>query len=233
MNASSLAGRASARRLAVVVVLLAASFLLAVAVMVRIVRTGSFDTWNLVWNLFLAWIPFVLALLVYDGARRSASRPLLVVGGLLWLLFLPNAPYIVTDAIWLDDWRLTGAPFWYDLALYVVAAGTGGILGFVSIYLVQRACAARRGEVAGWLLAVTALGLSGAGVYLGRVLRWNSWDLLTRPEALLRDVASGLVDPFAYPRALVLTIACAAALLAGYAFFYGTLRTQLAKLEDR
>lgn len=225
--------RASTRRTAVIAVLLAASIALAVGVVFRVGRTGSYDTSNLAWNLVLAWIPFVLALVVYDRARRRAGPALTLGLGGLWLLFLPNAPYIVTDAIWLDDWRWAGVPLWYDLALYVIAAGTGGILGFVSLFLVQRAVARSRGEALGWALAVVSLLLSGVGVYLGRVLRWNSWDLFTRPGDLLADVASGLLDPLAYPRALGLTLLVATTLVAAYAVFYGLLRSQLDKLVER
>jgi uncharacterized membrane protein len=225
--------RASRRRLAVIVALLAASAVVTVGVVARVERTGSYDTTNLPWNLFLAWIPFGLALIVYDGSRKGRSLSLVLGAGLLWLLFLPNAPYIVTDAIWLDEWALSGVPRWYDVSLYLVAAVTGGILGFVSLYLVQRVVARSRGEALGWLLAASSLLLSGVGVYLGRVLRWNSWDLFTRPEALLADIGEGLVDPFAYPRALAATVLCAAALLGGYVVFYSAFRAHLQKLEDR
>jgi uncharacterized membrane protein len=223
---------ASKRRLRLVTALLVASILLTLGVALRIERTGSTDTWNLVWNLFLAWIPFALALVVYDGVRRRKMR-LAIVAGAFWLLFLPNAPYIVTDAVWLDDWAESGVPRLYDLGLYVVAAGTGAILGFVSLYLVQRAVARTFSETAGWLLAVASLVLTGIGVYLGRVLRWNSWDAFTRPGALVDDLAQGLLDPLAYPKAVALVVACASALVIGYVVFYGVLRAQLDKLDDR
>ena len=103
---------ASNRRRVLVCVLLVASAAVTVGVAFRVQRTGSLDTTNLVWNLVLAWIPFLLALVLYDGARRGASTRRLLGLGFLWLLFLPNAPYIVTDAKWLDEYR-TGA-LWYD-----------------------------------------------------------------------------------------------------------------------
>jgi uncharacterized membrane protein len=214
-------------------VLLAASAFVTAGVLYRMNHVRTTDTWNLVWNLFLAWIPYLLAVVVYDRSRAGGSRLVVRASAVLWLLFLPNAPYIVTDAIWLDDWRRQGMPLWFDLILYLVSASTGAILGFVSLYLVQRTVAGRRGEISGWLVAVVALLLSGVGVYLGRVLRWNSWDLFTRPETLLADVFRGIGDPLAYPRALSLTVLCAMALVGGYVVFYGLFRRQLAKLDER
>ena len=225
--------RASARRKAVIAVLFLASVVLSAGVALRIERTGSSDTINLVWNLFLAWMPLVFALGVYDRSRRGAGRGMTLALGGLWLLFLPNAPYIVTDWIWIDDWRWADVPLWYYLGLYGLAAGTGAILGFISLFLVQRVVARSRGELVGWGLAVASLLLSGVGLYLGRVLRWNSWDIFTRPGALLGDILAGVADPLAYPRALSVTVACAVALVAGYAVFYGVLRTHLEKLDDR
>ena len=159
------------------------------------------------------------------GDALALARPLAALP--------PNAPYIVTDWIWIDDWRWVDVPLWYDLGLYGLAAGTGAILGFISLFLVQRVVARSRGELVGWGLAVGSLLLSGVGLYLGRVLRWNSWDIFTRPGALLGDILAGVADPLAYPRALSLTVACAVALVAGYAVFYGMLRTHLEKLDDR
>ena len=102
----------SERRLAVIGSLLALSAFAVVAVAVRIWYSDTQDGVFLVWNLVLAWIPFALALLVYDGSRHGAHP--LSLGALtgLWLLFFPNAPYLITDYKWLEDWY--GAPVWFD-----------------------------------------------------------------------------------------------------------------------
>ena len=62
-------------------------------------HTGRPDHIFLAWNLFLAWIPFVLALALYDRARRRSSPAILGALACGWLLFFPNAPYILTDMI--------------------------------------------------------------------------------------------------------------------------------------
>src|SRR5262245_35311833 len=87
----------------------------------------------LVWNLFLAWLPLGFALLAREAFKRS--RPGSFVGlGVAWLLFFPNAPYIFTDLVHV---RQTHFHYWLDLALVLLSALTGLVLGFVSLYLMQ------------------------------------------------------------------------------------------------
>jgi uncharacterized membrane protein len=225
-------GRPASRRRAVLVTaLLGASAMLVVGVAIRILATHTLDSTNLVWNLFLAWIPFVLALLLYDGARRGVSPGALVALGAGWLLFLPNAPYIVTDAKWLGEY--VGGSIWYDAALIGTAAAIGLVLGFVSLYLVQVVVARRFGHVAGWALAWAALVLSGLGVYLGRFERWNSWQVLTEPTTIVGRLLAAALDPLAHGRPLALSAAFAVTWCVGYALFYSTFQTQLRGLDDR
>jgi len=220
---------ASRRRRVLVQSLLVASAALAAGVLARVLETRSADLTNLVWNLFLAWIPFVLALVLYDVARRGAGAPRLLVLGAAWLLFLPNAPYIATDVIWLGD--LGSGTYWHDPVLITAAAGLGLVLGFVSIFLVQAVVAERLGRLAGWATAGGVLALSGLGVYLGRYERWNSWEVLTEPTKVAAGLGAGLVDPLAYPRPLALSAFFAVACCAGYAVFYSLFEPHLRRLE--
>jgi len=220
---------ASRRRRVLVQSLLVASAALAAGVLARVLETRSADLTNLVWNLFLAWIPFVLALVLYDVARRGAGAPRLLVFGAAWLLFLPNAPYIATDVIWLGD--LGSGTYWHDPVLITAAAGLGLVLGFVSIFLVQAVVAERLGRLAGWATAGGVLALSGLGVYLGRYERWNSWEVLTEPTKVAAGLGAGLVDPLAYPRPLALSAFFAVACCAGYAVFYSLFEPHLRRLE--
>ena len=211
--------------------LLAASALVTVGVAARVMRTESVDTTGLVWNLVLAWIPFALALALYDAGRRGASARTLAGLGALWLLFLPNAPYIVTDAKWLGE--LDSGTYWFDPLLIGAAAAIGLVLGFVSIYLVQAVVVRRLGQVAGWALAVGALVLSGVGVYLGRYERWNSWEVLTEPSKIFGGLASGVLDPLSHTGPLALSAFFAASWCCGYLLFYSLFRPQLQRLEER
>jgi uncharacterized membrane protein len=221
---------ASRRRRLLLATLLATSVAVTVGVAGRVVSTETLETTNLVWNLFLAWIPLVLALVLYDGARRGMPGSALVGIGLLWLLFLPNAPYIVTDFKWLGHYD--GGTHWYDPLLIGGAAAIGLALGFLSLYLVQAVVAGRLGRPAGWLLALGALGASGVGVYLGRFQRWNSWDVFTEPSRIVGQLASAALDPLAHGRPLALSISFALAWCTGYVLFYATVRGRLGVLEE-
>ena len=181
--------QASRRRVVLFTALLAASSLLAAGVAARVVVVHSLDGANLVWNLFLAWVPFLLALLVYDGERRGWSPGPLLALGAAWLVFLPNAPYIVTDVKWLGEYA--GGSLAYDAVLIGVAATIGLALGFVSLYLMQVVVARRLGPLAGWGVVWAALVLSGVGVYLGRFERWNSWDVVTEPSKVVGQLLGG------------------------------------------
>src|SRR5215212_7143970 len=105
------------RRLIALGALVGLSALVVTMVAVRISATGSLDYFNLVWNLVLAWIPLGLALILYDGARRGVAGHWLLSLGALWLLFFPNAPYLMTDLKYLSE--VGGAPFWFDAVLAV------------------------------------------------------------------------------------------------------------------
>jgi uncharacterized membrane protein len=222
--------RSSRRRLAALAVLAAASAFAVGLVGLRFVLSGNVHYANLVWNLVLAWVPFVLALVVYDGARRPWGAGTLAAIGVVWLLFLPNAPYIVTDLKWLGHYE--SGTFWFDPPIVAGAALLGLVLGFVSLYLVQSVVAARLGQLAGWTFAWSALVASGVGVYLGRFERWNSWDVVTEPTRVLGQLGSAALDPLAHARPLALSVFFAVAWCMGYAIFYSTFRGQLRRLEE-
>lgn len=205
--------------------LLALSGFCVAMVAVRVVYTGSTDYANLVWNLVLAWIPFVVALLVYDAYRRAAPRGLVLAGGALWLLFFPNAPYLVTDLGLLQG--RSGAPLWFDVVLVSTAAWAGLALGFVSLYLVQAVARRALGALNAWVLVLGVLTLSSFGIYLGRFQRWNSWDVVAQPHGLLADVWSRVADPLAYPRTMAVTVLFTAFLTLTYLVFYSFARLAL------
>ena len=186
--------------------------------LVREHRYGAFDFRFLVWNLILAWIPLLLALFVYDRYRRGAALIALTPALALWLLFLPNAPYIVTDFVHLS--ATTPAPLWLDGVELSAFAWTGMLLGFVSLYLVHAVARYRFGAMPGWVGVVGVLALVSVGVYLGRVKRWNSWDLITQPGARLAQLHAHLGDPAALTRAATITLAVTCLLSAAYIVFY-------------
>jgi uncharacterized membrane protein len=175
------------------IALIALSLLAVGLLAVRIDRVGEPAFVFLTWNLFLAWIPFLLSLCLAAVHRRGGSRLLLWMLGAGWLLFLPNAPYILTDFVHLG--RVGGAPLWFDAALIGTFATVGLALGLGSLLVVHHVVEARAGRVAGWAVAVSSLVLSAIGIYLGRFPRFNSWDVLTDPHGLLPVVLHRLADP--------------------------------------
>ena len=221
---SALLERSSRRRLAALGALVAASAFGAALVAFRFAWTGEVRYANLAWNLVLAWVPFVLALLVYDRARRGLGGAPLLLLGAAWLAFLPNAPYLVTDLGALRD--IGGMPVWFDVALLTTFAWTGLLLGFVSVYLVQRAVHRLYGAAQAWCAALGALVLSGVGIYLGRELRWNSWDLAVQPGGVLGDIA----DQLTTARLVGMSLLMGAFLTVAYAMLYTVLA---AALEER
>jgi uncharacterized membrane protein len=196
--------------LALVALSLAAVGLLAV----RIDRVGEPTFVFLTWNLFLAWIPFLLSLSVAAVHGRGGPRPLLWVLGAGWLLFLPNAPYILTDFIHLG--RAGGAPLWFDAALIGTFATTGLALGLGSLLVVHHVVEARAGRVVGWAVALSSLVLSAIGIYLGRFPRFNSWDIVTNPHTLVPVVLQRLADPLGNTFLLRFGMVMSTLLLASY-----------------
>jgi uncharacterized membrane protein len=208
----------SRRRLVTILGLFAGSLFCIALVLVRNVHTGDANFRYLIWNLFLAWIPFALAVFVYDRwRRRGAGVTLFALGG-LWLLFFPNAPYIATDFVHLQHDPL--APFWYDAVTIAAFAWMGVLLGFGSLYLMQTVVRQWRGPVVGWIFALVAIALGSLGIYLGRFLRLNSWDALEHPSVIPRIAHAVARDPFAYQEAIAVTVLFTVTLTFAYFLLY-------------
>ena len=202
------------RRLPLLLVLglsLALSFAL---IAVRVFITQQLLFVFLLWNLFLAAIPFGLSAALHLAAYRPKARLLLPVGA-VWLLFFPNAPYLVTDLFHLEP--RAGVPYWYDLALILSCAWNGLMLAYASLLDMHTLVRQRLGFWAGWGFATVALGLSAFGVYLGRYLRFNSWDILSNPFTLFYDIVQRFLHPFHNWQTWGVTVVFWAFLLIGYA----------------
>ena len=163
-------------------------------VFARIVWTGNPHYGFLIWNLFLAWLPLLFALLAREIFRAEQQKTWRLFGlAGAWFLFFPNAPYILTDLIHLTaGFRRF---FWTDLTLFLLCAFTGLMLGFVSLYFMQAIVARIFGRVAGWLFVVLAVGLGSLGMYLGRFLRFNSWDVLVQPGKIYHGLDTWMGGP--------------------------------------
>lgn len=158
------------------------------------------------WNLLLAWVPWLLSLPVAVVGRRWLALGLVPV----WLVFFPNAPYLVTDFIHLRP--RPPAPLWLDVLVLGSFALAGCVLGWLSLTNVHRALERFLPQRGAWAVVLGVVGLSGFGVYLGRFLRWNSWDVVTEPGPLLKSAALALLQP----TALAYSVAYAGFIGAGY-----------------
>jgi uncharacterized membrane protein len=170
----------------------------AICVMLVVARVAYSDTGRhtgLIWNLFLAWIPFMLAYFAHAVSWRRATLYLILpITAFLWLIFYPNAPYMLTDLQDLSR-RATDAPLWYDVIIVVWCSWTGMLLGVISLYLMQDIIVRTFGRTTGWLFVFVISALSSFGIYIGRFVRLNSWDILQNPAETAQDILGIVVDP--------------------------------------
>lgn len=164
---------------------------------------GAFQNRNLelsylVWNLFLAWLPLLFAIrltrVLTDKLWSSWEALALSV---VWLVFLPNSFYMISDFIHLQD--VTRVNLLYDALMFASFIYSGVVVGFSSLYLVHVQLCRRLGQRTAALLMAATLLVCSFAIYFGRDLRWNSWDVLTNPAGLLFDLSDRLIHPAAYP----------------------------------
>jgi uncharacterized membrane protein len=179
----------------------------------QVYRSRSASYITLVWNLFLAWIPYLISLWA-DQRHHPPRWWQLIIPGALWLLFFPNAPYIITDFVHLRE--RPSIPLWYDIGMLTAFAWAGLFLAVFSLQTMQILVKHYVGSALSWVFVTIVFGLSGLGIYLGRFLRWNSWDMFLQPKEILRDVIVPLLNPWSHLRAFGVTFLFAAILLVCY-----------------
>jgi uncharacterized membrane protein len=168
-------------------------------------RNRSLEFDYLIWNLLLAWLPLVFAvrLLAVLKQKRWSSWEALAVS-VLWLVFLPNSFYMISDFIHLQAVQRVDAL--YDAVMFTSFIYTGVTLGFSSLYLVHLQLKRRLSAHSARLWIALTLLVCSVGIYIGRDLRWNSWDILTNPGGLLFDISDRLFHPSAYPQMFITII---------------------------
>jgi uncharacterized membrane protein len=161
----------------------------------RVVYSDSSRRIDLIWNLFLAWIPFILAYIAHAVSWRRIWLYLVIpFVAFLWLIFFPNAPYMLTD---LQDLARASsdAPLWYDVIIVVWCSWTAMLLGVVSLYLMQDIVQRTFGRFIGWAFVFIISALSSFGIYIGRFVRLNSWDILQNPTETAMNILGIVIDP--------------------------------------
>ncbi len=196
--------RLSARK-RVVLGLVGLSLVSVMFLVVQIVKTSSTQYWYLTWNLFLAWIPLILTGVLLRLLRtRLWSQWLPALVTFAWLIMLPNTFYMISDFIHIKE--MPNAELLYGVVVFTSFIFTAALIGFSSLYVVHAELRRRLGhQVSSVLVAIILLACSFA-IYLGRDLRWNSWDILINPAGILFDVTDRLVHPLGHPGILTTTL---------------------------
>lgn len=190
----------------------------------RVIGTDNFRYWFLFWNLILAWLPMLFA---YILARRLQQKPwtekLNILLSILWLSLLPNSFYIMSDLIHLQD---TGEiNLLFDAVLFSSFIFNAFLSGYLSIYLVHLQLLKRQPRMRAHAAIGALFVLCGLAIYLGRSLRWNSWDILVNPFGVLFDISEGVLNPVALP-GMTVTVAIFFLLLSSiYAVLWHGLQT--------
>ncbi len=206
--------------------LMAASAVGVGLILLRILWTGHWNHGYLVWNLFLAWIPLGFALVAYWFSEQDWWRDWrFLSASAAWLLFFPNAPYICTDLVHLSS--RYHSHFWVDLILLLLFALIGLLVGFASLYLMQSLVVRRLGRIAGWLFVAAVAAVSGWGVFIGRVMRWNSWDVVLNPIDLFTDLARWLSHVPFQPTSATFPMLFAMFIFITYLMVYALMRLNL------
>jgi len=160
----------------------------------RVFYSGTRNYSNLLTNLILAWLPYLLSILASYIRQSTHRRHILILPlVLLWLVFFPNAPYMVTDFYHLEP--RPPVPLWFDISLIAIFAFTGCFLAIASLRSVHILIEGFLGKFLGWIFALFTLALGSLGVYLGRFERFNSWDILLEPKSVFKEITYTILNP--------------------------------------
>jgi uncharacterized membrane protein len=177
--------------------------------MAGVIKTRELRGVYLLWNLFLAWVPLFFALVArrYQSSQQTAAKfrqTVIYICLGLWLLFFPNSPYIITDLIHLTESQ--SHILWFDSVSFFIVALAGLTTGLYSLYVSHQIVQRITGKVWAWGILTISVVLSGFGLYLGRVVRFNSWDLFTDPIFLFRKAFQELQNPLAIQTTMVFSL---------------------------
>ena len=171
----------------------------------RVIATQETVYWFLFWNLVLAWAPVLVAwLLLRILKKRSWGDPISVIVTIVWLGFLPNSFYLMSDLIHLQSTGDIGLLF--DVVLFLSCIWNGALAGILSLVWVHKAILKRVPKLYAACLVSGAILATSFAIYLGRTLRWNTWDVLVNPAGILFDVSEQVINPLTHPQFMVTTL---------------------------
>jgi len=163
---------------------------------IRIVYTDQWRFAWLTWNLFLALVPYLLTRFAMHRISWIENKWKFALLFIAWLLFIPNSFYIITDLFHLE--MAQHIPLWFDLALIFSFAWNGILLGIVSVRQMEKMIQLNFPFVAEWQFVYPIMLLNAFGVYIGRYLRYNSWDVIANPFQLTKDIVYMMIHPVQY-----------------------------------
>lgn len=185
----------------------------------RIIATGGTQYWFMFWNLFLGWLPVLFAWLLVRSLQRPVwPKQLIVLLAVAWLGFLPNSFYMMSDLIHLQSTGDVGVLF--DAVFFLSFIWNGALAGILSMIMVHRQLLRmRHARYAPYIMAIVIV-LTSFAIYLGRSLRWNTWDVLVNPAGILFDVTERVVNPLAHPQSYSTTLTFTALIGSMYAVMW-------------
>ncbi len=185
-------------------------FLLAMSVIcfglsvMRVILSGTNTFLFMNWNLFLAFVPWACSTVIMVNEKYRDNKVILALLLVIWLLFFPNSPYILTDLFHLH--LRIYVPLWLDLVVILSFAWTGLIFGFQSLLDIQELLIKYMKPMLVNIVTIIFLFMGSFGVYLGRYLRWNSWDVVNDPTHLMNAISMRFINPSAHPRTWGMTL---------------------------
>ena len=159
----------------------------------RIIYTGEIMFAFLVWNLFLAYLPYKISSTLMRRPDWMGKDWKFFFLFIVWLLLVPNTFYIITDLFHLHKGEVI--PVWFELALIISFAWNGILFGVSSIRQIGIIVQLKWNVKNEWLYIYPVMLLNALGIYIGRYLRFNSWDVITAPSDLASEVFYLLLHP--------------------------------------
>lgn len=174
--------------------LLASSCFSCFLLLCRMITTQSLGYIFLPWNLFLAFVPYWISWWMTRNVSIIQNKMKLLVSLAAWLLFIPNSFYIITDLFHFTNIR--SAPKWFDLLLIFSFAWNGILCGIISLRRIEIILSVVKGKEFSIFIIFVVMWLNAFGIYIGRYLRYNSWDVISNPFSLISEIAAMVFHPF-------------------------------------
>jgi uncharacterized membrane protein len=187
------------------------AFLSLILILLRVKITHDIYLLFLLWNLVLAYIPYMLSSKIKSTPPGTITFYTLLFA---WLLFIPNSFYLLTDFIHLH--HSNSLQYLFDAVILCCFTVAGFYAGIVSLLQIHKLGEMKFSQKVCDYLMIIICYLISFGIYLGRILRFNSWDILSNPIALVWNILKSLFRLEAY----IFTIVMGTFILLIYAFIY-------------